>query len=133
VTNVTQVNCTVSQTFSKGGTALFVAEMGRVDFAPTSASALVSVTATFRAGIGNVFGTNGVYLQFATGVTSLYGTPTIQNGGALTTDMRPTQITGVFTYSANNSAYVGLYWDTTSGPNSFAFDNVAIRTEFIRL
>jgi hypothetical protein len=133
VTNVTQVNCTVSQTFSKGGAALFAAEMGRVDFAPTSASALVSVTATFRAGIGNVFGTNGVYVQFATGVTSLYGTPTIQNGGALTTDMRPTQITGVFTYSANNSAYVGLYWDTTSGPNSFAFDNVAIRTEFIRL
>lgn len=132
-TNVTQVNCTVSQTFSKGGTPLFASEMGRVDFAPTSAGAVVSVTATFRAGLGNVFGTNGVYLQFATGVTSLYGTPTIPNGGALTTDMRPTQITGVFTYSANNSAYVGLYWDTTSGPNSFAFDNVSLRTEFIRL
>lgn len=131
--NVTQVNCTVAQTFSKGGTALFASEMGRVDFAPTSAGAVVSITATFRSGLGNVFGTNGVYVGFVTGVTSSYATPTIQNGGVITTDRRPTQITGVFTYSANNSAYAGLYWDTTSGPNSFDFDNVAIRTEFIRL
>lgn len=129
---VTQVNCTASQVFSKGGTALFVSEMARVNFAPTSADALVSVSANFRAGLGNVFGTNGVYIGFVTGVTSSYSTPTVQNGGTQA-DPRPTQITGVFTYSANNSAYVGLFWDTTSGPNSFTFDNVSIRTEFIRL
>lgn len=132
VTNVTQVNCVTAQTFSKGPGTFLGQNMGRVDFAPTSANAQVSVTATFRAGIGNQFGTNGVFLQFVTGISSSYVTDTLGNGGT-TTDPRPSQITGVFTYAANNSAYVALNWDTTSGPNSFLFDTVAIRTEFIRL
>lgn len=131
-TNVFQVNCTATQTFSKAAGAFFGQEIGRTDFAPTSAGAAVSVTATFRAGVGNVFATNGVYLQFVTGVSSSYVTPSVPNGGT-TTDLRPTQITGVFTYTANNSAYVALQWDTTSGPNSVVIDNVALRTEFIRL
>jgi len=132
VTNVTQVNCTVTQVFSKGAGTFLGQNMARVDFAPSSADAQVSVTASFRAGLGNVFGTNGVQLQFVTGVSSSYTTATLPTGGA-TTDPRPSQITGVFTYAANNSAYVALNWDTTSGPNSFQFDNVNIRTEFIRL
>ena len=132
VTNVTQVNCTGTQVFSKGAGTFLGQNMARVDFAPSSADAQVSITASFRAGLGNVFGTNGVQLQFVTGVSSSYTTPTLPTGGA-TTDPRPSQITGVFTYSANNSAYVALNWDTTSGPNSFQFDNVNIRTEFIRL
>ena len=132
VTNVTQVNCTVTQVFSKGAGTFLGQNMARVDFAPSSADAQVSVTASFRAGLGNVFGTNGVQLQFVTGISSSYTTATLPTGGA-TTDPRPSQITGVFTYAANNSAYVALNWDTTSGPNSFQFDNVNIRTEFIRL
>jgi len=131
-TTVTQVSCVTAQTFSKGPGTFLGQTMGRVDFAPTSANAQVSVTATFRAGVGNQFGTNGVYLQFVTGVSSSYVTDTLGTGGA-TTDPRPSQVTGVFTYAANNSAYVALNWDTTSGPNSFLFDTVAIRTEFIRL
>lgn len=130
--NITQVNCTVTQTFSKGAGTFLGQNMARVDFSPTSADAQVSVTASFRAGLGNVFGTNGVQLQFVTGVSSTYTVPTLPTGGA-TTDPRPSQVTGVFTYTANNSAFVALNWDTTSGPNSFLFDNVVLRTEFIRL
>jgi hypothetical protein len=130
--NVTQVNCTVSQVFSKGAGIFLGQTMGRVYFAPTSADALVSVTATYRAGLGNIFALNGALVQFVTGVSSSYTTATLPNGGT-TTDPRPSQITGVFTYTANNSAYVSLEWDTNSGPNSFQFDNVSIRTEFIRL
>lgn len=131
-TTVTQVNCTVAQTFSKGAGGFFGLEMARVDFAPSSADAQVSITANFRAGLGNIFGTNGVSLRFVTGVSSVYDTPTLPTGGAIS-DPRPSQITGVFTYTAGNSAFVSLGWDTTSGPNSFLFDNVTIRTEFIRL
>lgn len=131
-TGVTQVNCTVTQTFSKGAGAFLGATIARADFTPTSADAAVSVTATYRAGVGNVFGTNGVLLRFVTGATSVYDTPGLPSGGT-TSDLRPSQITGVFTYAANNSAWVGLLWDTNSGPNSVVIDQVSLRTEFIRL
>lgn len=133
VTEVTQVNCIVSQTFSKGPGVFLGQEIGRVDFAPNSADARVSITASFRAGRGNFFATNGVRLRFITGVTSVFNaTSSMPNGGS-TTDPLPTALTGVFSYTANNSAYVDLQWDTNSGPNSVVIDNVSIRTEFIRL
>ena len=47
--------------------------------------------------------------------------------------MRNHALTGVFSYTANNSAYAYLAWDIGSGGNSAQIDNVSIRTEFVRL
>jgi hypothetical protein len=132
-TDVFQTNLVVAQTFSKGPGIFLGQELARVDYEPAFADAKVSVTATFRAGRGNIFGTNAVYLRYLTGVTSIYiASSSMPNGGS-TTDPLPTALTGVFSYTAGNSAAVQLLWDTTSGANSMVIDRVAIRTEFIRL
>lgn len=131
-TNVTQVNCTVSQVYSST-TGLGGGIMGRADFAPTSADAIISVTATVRAGAGNVSFFNRIALGFNTGVTSSYLSSVKQDVGGNFSDMRNHALTGVFTYTANNSAYAYLTWEVGSGPNSMQFDNLSIRTEYVRL
>jgi hypothetical protein len=131
-TNVTQVNCTATQVFSGAG-AVHASEIARVDFAPTSAGAVVSVTAGYRTGLQNINGFQNVLIRFVTGVTSIYdGEIKIPVKGT-TTDMQPVTQTAVFTYTANNSANVSLLWDVASGANSFTIDQVSLRTEFIRL
>ncbi len=132
-TNVSQVNCTVSQVFSGAG-AFHVSQLARVDFAPSSADAVVSVTAGYRTGLQNVNGTSRIILNFVTGVSSSYVSDPdgVQIGGT-TTNMQPVTQTGVFTYTANNSAFVQLFWNVSSGNNSFTLDQVSIRTEFVRL
>lgn len=131
-THVTQVNCTAAQVFSGDG-ALHASEIARTDFSPTSADAVVSVTAAYRTGLQNINGFQNILIRFVTGVTSIYdGTIKIPVGGTTTT-MQPVTQTAVFTYTANNSANVTLQWDVASGANSFTVDQVSLRTEFIRL
>jgi hypothetical protein len=131
-TQVTQVNCSATQVFSGDG-ALHVTQLGRVDFAPSSADAVVSVTAAYRTGLQNINAFQNIRIQFVTGVTSFFlGDSSIPVGGN-TTNMQPVTQTAVFTYTRGNSAYVNLYWDVASGANSFTLDQVSLRTEFIRL
>lgn len=132
VTNVTQVNCTVAQVFSGAG-AIHASEIARVDFSPTSADAVVSVTAAYRTELGNINGFQNILIRFVTGVTSVFdGTIKIPVGGA-PSNRQPVTQTAVFSYTANNSANVSLQWDVASGANSFTIDQVSLRTEFIRL
>lgn len=129
---VTQVNCTATQVFSGAG-ALHVGEIARMDFAPNSANAVVSVTAGYRQGLGNINGFQNILIRFVTGVTSVYdNVGKIPVNGSPTT-MQPVTQTGVFSYTAGNSSYVALLWDVASGANSFTLDQVTMRTEFIRL
>jgi hypothetical protein len=131
-TNVFQVNCTATQVFSGAG-AVHVSEIARSDFAPTSADAVVSVTAGYRTGLQNINGFQNILIRFVTGVTSVYdGEIKIPVGGT-TINMQPVTQTAVFTYTRNNSAYVMLLWDVASGANSFTVDQVSLRTEFVRL
>ncbi len=131
-TYVTMANCTATQTFSKGGIALYASEMGRIDFPQQSDDADVIITATFRAGLGNFNLTNRIGIQFVTGVTSSYQSTIFQPNGGTTTDPRPGTIQHIFQYSRTNSAYALLFWDAASGPNSVVIDNVSLTGEFIK-
>jgi hypothetical protein len=130
---VSMANCSVYAVFSGAG-AIHTSQMGHVDFASMSMDADVSVTATFRAGMGNITGTNQVQLRFVTGVSSVYTSPSNINPypGFSQNSLQTYTMIGKFSYTRNNSSYVELTWNTSSGPNSIGFDDVAIRTEFIR-
>jgi hypothetical protein len=132
VTYVAMANSTTTQTFSKGAGAFFGQEIGRIDFTPQLDDATVIITANYRAGLGNIFTTNRIGVQFVTGVTSVFLSTTILPNGGSTTDLRPSTIQAQFTYTRSNSAYAQLYWDTTSGPNSVLVDQVSLQGEFIK-
>ncbi len=65
-TYVTMANCTATQTFSKGGIALYVSDMGRLDCEPQADDAQVVVTASFRAGLGSIHTRNQIGLGWVT-------------------------------------------------------------------
>lgn len=129
----TMVNCITSQVFSSAS-PIFASQMARADFNPSSLTrdATVQVTATYRAQRGVSNGGANVGLAFSTGVTSVYAAPV--NAPILpSVDMTQHTLIGNFDYTANNSAAVSLFWlwNISSGPNSFTFDNVVMRTEFV--
>lgn len=133
VTFVSFVNCTATQVFSGAG-AIHTSQLGRVDFAPTSDSdALVSVTAHYRTGLQNINGFQRIGLRFVTGgVTSVYDVESQISVGGTPSAIQPVTQVGVFSYTAGNSAYVVLQWDVASGANSFTFDQMTLRCEFIK-
>lgn len=127
------VNCITSQVFSQGGAA-FGPSVGRVDFTPAqlgNADGIVSITAALRAGKGNIFNRNNLQLRFVCGVSSVFDAISVPIGGT-GADPQPITLLHTSTYTAGNSAFVALNWDVASGPNSFTFDSVSIRTEFAR-
>jgi len=123
------VNCITTQVFSESA-SIFATDLGHVDFAPMSMDADVTVTATLRAGVGNISTKNNVKLVFATGVTSLFAGLSIPFTGNFA-DMRGMTLLGKFRYTKGNSAQVSLSWDTQANqPNSVQIDNVSILTQF---
>lgn len=124
--NVTQVNCSAAQVFSGTG-PVFATQIARIDYPPVPADATVSVTATLLA--SKLTGpTRGIMARFVTGVSSAYNGPTVP----IAVNSGPMTILGVFSYTANNSAYVSLDWDVTS-PASISVSDVSLRAEFVRL
>jgi hypothetical protein len=131
-TIMSQVNCGATQVFSQGGATLGNA-LARIDFAANSigSDAQVQITATLRTGRQNFFNKNNLMLRFVCGVSSVFDGHSVPIGGT-TTDMQPTTLLHTSTYTLGNSAFVALDWDTSSGANSFTFDNLSLRTEFIK-
>jgi hypothetical protein len=126
ITAVAQVNCSVAQVFSGAG-PLFASEIARISYPPTPADAFVSVTATLRA--SQLSGpTRGILVRFVSGVTSVFDGPTVP----IAASSVGMTVLGVFSYSANNSAYVALLWDVTS-PASIQISDTVLRSEMIRL
>lgn len=136
-TFVVMANCITSQVFSSVS-PIFVSQMGRVDFDPSSltSDAVVQVTASYRAGRQQTNGGHHVALLFFTGVTSGYAAEVSAPILGSPSDMRHHTLLGQFNYTAGNSANVRLSWGwnagVSSGPQSFTFDNVSLRTEFIK-
>lgn len=131
-TFVSQVSCAATQVFSQGGAALGL-PLARVDFAANSigADAQVQITASLRVGLQNIFNFNRVKLRFVCGASSVFDGLSIPIGGSPSA-MQPMTLLHTSTYTLGNSAFVSLNWDVASGTNSFTFDNLSLRTEFIK-
>lgn len=123
ISRITEVSCTTAQVFSKGAGAFLGLSIATLDPGTYANDATISIVATFRAGLGAIFGRNGLYLRYLNSVGSDFVVSSFSTGGS-TTDPRPTTMQGIVQYTAATSTQFQLNWDTTSGPNDFVMDSM---------
>lgn len=121
---------------SMSGTGpFFPGEIFAFDCTPQNVDCKLVVTISYNQSLGNISGTQRCRAYFYNGTTNTLSAdmPIVINDGA---NPSRSVLQGVFDYTANDDARVGLFWSVTPvgspAPNSADFTDIMVKAEFIK-